>query len=209
PVWDLVDNLSWNKHNHNFQFGTNIRFITNNYASNSLSYSNASGTYQYLNPGTIAGSGGPFDPAAYGFPAVANPSRGRYNSALMGLVGIINVGNVTYNTTKSGGTLPVGAFVKRNFRWNESEFYAQDTWNATPNLTVSYGLRYEYLQVPAETTGTQVGVCKVVGADCAPGDFSLTDWVNTSAQLASSGQSVSGAGELGFPLNGRYNGKHD
>ncbi|MGB7191179.1 MAG: TonB-dependent receptor [Acidobacteriaceae bacterium] len=209
PVWDLVDNLSWNKHNHNLQFGTNIRFITNNYASNSLSYSNASGTYQYLNPGTIAGSGGPFDPAAYNFPAVDNPSRGLYNSALMGLVGVINVGNVTYNSTKDGGTLPVGAFVKRNFRWNESEFYAQDTWNATPNFTVSYGLRYEYLQVPAETTGTQVGVCRVVGTDCAPGNFSLTDWVNNSAQLAASGQAASGAGDLGFPLNGRYNGKPD
>lgn len=33
--------------------------------------------------------------------------------------------------------------------------------------------------------------------------------MNQSAQLAASGQAASGAGELGFPLNGRYNGKTD
>lgn len=209
PVYNLVDNLSWNKGSHNLQFGTNIRFITNESASNSLSYSNATGTYQYLNPGTIAGSGQAFDPAVYGYPAVANTYRGQYNAALMGIVGIVNVGNITYNSTKTGGTLPVGAFVKRDYRWNESEFYAQDTWTATPNLTITYGIRYEYLQTPAETGGTQVGVCRIVGTACAPGNFSLTDWVDQSATLAASGQSASGAGELGFPLNGRYNGQPD
>lgn len=89
PVYNLADNFTWNKHNHNFAFGTNIRFISDKSSSNSLSYSNASGTYQYLNPAAIAGSKGPFDPAAYGFPAVDSGYWGNYNSAIMGIVGII------------------------------------------------------------------------------------------------------------------------
>lgn len=209
PVYNLVDNLTWTKHNHNLAFGTNLRFIETRTSSNSLSYSNATGTYQYLNPQAIAGSGGPFDPGAFGHPAVATPYKGNYNGSLMGIAGIINVGNITYNTTKDGSTLPAGAPVARDYRWNEYEFYAQDSWKALSTLTLTFGLRYSYLQVPAETSGTQVGVCQIVNGACAPGNFSLTDFVNQSGQLAASGQSASGAGELGFPLNGRYNGKPD
>jgi hypothetical protein len=209
PVYNLSDNLSWTKGNHNLAFGTNDRFITNRSSSNALSYSNATGTYQYLNPGSVAGSGGTFDPGANGFPSVASNYQSDYDEALMGLVGVINVGTITYNSTKDGTTLPVGAPVTRNYRWNEYEFYAQDIWRASKNLSLTYGLRYSYLQVPAETSGNQVGVCLLAGTACAPGNFSLTQFVNTSGQLAAAGESVSGAGELGFPLNGRYNHKPD
>ena len=34
--------------------------------------------------------------------------------------------------------------------------YLQDKWNVTPNLVVTYGLRYSLLQPPYETTGNQV-----------------------------------------------------
>jgi hypothetical protein len=209
PVYDLNDNLSWTKHSHNFAFGTNIRFITNGSLSNALSYSNATGTYQYLDPGSISGSGGAFDPAAYGFPEVAGDGKSNYDEAVMGLIGIINVGNITYNNTKAGTSLPAGAPVVRNYRWNEYEGYVQDSWNAIKNLTLTYGLRYSYQQVPAETSGNEVGVCLLAGTACASGNFSLTDYVNTSGQLAAAGQSVSGAGELGFPLAGRYNHRPD
>lgn len=209
PVYNLADNLTWTRHNHNLAFGTNIRFIESRTSSNALSYSHAGGTYQYLNPGTLAGSGGAFDPAAYGFPAVSSHYKTNYNNAAMGMIGIINQGSVTYNTTKDGSTLPVGAPVNRDYRWNEYEFYAQDSWKALSNLTLTFGLRYSYLQVPAETSGTQVGLCLIAGNGCAPGNFSLSEYVNKRAELAASGQAASGAGDLGFPLNGRYNGKPD
>lgn len=105
--------------------------------------------------------------------------------------------------------LPVGAPVVRNYRWNEYEFYAQDSWKATKDLTLTYGLRYSYQQVPAETSGNQVSVCQLVGTSCAPGNFSLSQFVNTSGTLAAEGKAASGAGELAFPLSGRYNGKPD
>ncbi|MEO6923195.1 MAG: hypothetical protein ABI142_05170, partial [Bryocella sp.] len=209
PVYNLADNLSWTKHNHNLAFGTNIRFIESRSSSNSLSYSHAGGTYQYLTPATLAGSGGAFDPGFYGHPAVGSNYVTNYNSAAMGIVGIINQGNVTYNTTKDGSALPVGAPVARDYRWNEYEFYAQDSWKALSNLTLTFGLRYSYLQAPAETSGTQVGLCQIVGSACAPGNFSLSEYVNKRSQLAAAGQAASGAGDLGFPLNGRYNGKPD
>ncbi len=209
PVYNLADNLSWTKHSHNLALGTNIRFIESRTSSNALSYSHATGTYQYLSPATLANSGGAFDPSAFGFPDVARSYVSNYNTGAMGIVGIINQGNVTYNTTKDGSTLPVGAPVARDYRWNEYEFYVQDSWKALSNLTLTYGLRYSYLQVPAETSGTQVGICQIVGDGCAPGKFSLSEYVNKRSQLAAAGQASSGAGDVGFPLNGRYNGKPD
>ncbi len=209
PVYNLADNLTLTKHDHNLSFGTNIRFISNSSSSNSTSYANATGTYQYLNPQAIAGSGGAFDPGAFGFPAVANGGKANYNKAIMSLVGIINNGTITYNNTKTGTSLPEGAPVARDYRWNEYEFYVQDTWKAARGLSLTYGLRYSYLEVPAETSGNQVGVCLLAGTACAPGKFSLSQYVAQSGQLAGAGQSVSGAGELGFPLNGRYNKQPD
>ena len=37
----------------------------------------------------------------------------------------------------------------------EGEFYVQDTWRVTPNLTLTGGLRYSLLQPPFERTGEQ------------------------------------------------------
>jgi hypothetical protein len=172
PVYNLADNIAWTKHNHNMAFGTNLRFISNSSSSNLLSYPYATGTYQYLNPAVIAGSGGAFDPAAFGFPAVANGSyKKSYDLAIMSLIGILNVGNITYNNTRDGTSLPAGAPVKRDYRWNEYEFFGQDSWKVTKDLTLTYGLHYSYLQVPAETSGNQVGICQIAGNGCVPGTF--------------------------------------
>ena len=53
-------------------------------------------------------------------------------------------------------SIPSGALVQRHFRNFEGEMYLQDKWNVTPNLTLTYGLRYSLLQPPYETTGNQV-----------------------------------------------------
>ena len=51
---------------------------------------------------------------------------------------------------------PTGNWCRATFRNFEGEMYLQDKWNATPNLTVTYGLRYSLLQPPYEANGNQV-----------------------------------------------------
>jgi hypothetical protein len=130
-----------------------------------------------------------------------------YNSALLGLTGIITEGDAVYNYDKQGTPLAVGAPVKRDYGWKEFEIYAQDSWKALKNLTLTYGIRYSYLQAPAEKTGTQVGSCMMSGSVCQP--FSLTQYYLGSAQLAAAGQPANNVGELAFDLNGRYNHRPD
>src|SRR4030095_433358 len=52
--------------------------------------------------------------------------------------------------------LPIGAPTVRNFASNEYEVYFGDNWRMTPNLTMTYGLRYMYVGVPYEQNGLQV-----------------------------------------------------
>ena len=209
PVQNLVDNLSWTKHDHNFSFGADVRFIDDQRSSNAQSFLDGQMNQGWLTrSSTIANSNGPFDPEVYGYPAVDFANYGNeYNSALMNIVVTISEGDAVYNYTKTGSTLAVGAPLKREYRWNEYEFYAQDTWRASKALTLTYGLRYSYLQAPAETSGTQVGTCQVSGNSCNP--YLLQQYVDSSAAQAASGGAANNAGEVGFNLNGRYNNAPD
>lgn len=205
PVQNVVDNLSWTKSSHNFAFGTDIRIIDDQRNSNAQSFPDGQMNQGWLTrSSTIANSNGPFDPEVYGYPAVDFANFGNeYNAALMNVVGTITEGDAIYNYMKSGATLSVGTPIKRDYRWNEYEFYAQDTWRALNTLTLTYGVRYSYLQAPAETSGTQVGTCQFSGTTCLP--YSLSRYYNSSIAQATSGGAANNIGEIAFNLGGRYN----
>ncbi len=154
PVNNIVDNLSWIKGRHNFQFGGNWRLIYNNRTSNFNSFNGAS-----TNPYWYAG--GPPDPSTIGLPAVSSSFSNSYLIAYASLVGGVPELDNVYNYKVSGdgqtgSALGDGAFVDRHFKANEFEYYAQDTWQARPDLTITFGLRHTILQTPYETHGQQI-----------------------------------------------------
>src|SRR5581483_3762499 len=159
-----------------------------------------------LNSG-IANRGVPFDPAVAGLPAVSNGFNEQYDGILMTLVGMVTEGNAIYNYDKTGKALALGAPLVRDFRWNEYESYAQDSWKMTRNLTLTYGVRWTLLQPPAEANGNQVGPCVLSGSSCTP--LSLTDWLNDSAQQGKTGGAAINAPHISFAPNGRYNNRPD
>ncbi|HEY9125671.1 MAG TPA: hypothetical protein VIM62_01010, partial [Acidobacteriaceae bacterium] len=209
PVQNIVDDASWTRHTHNFQFGFNMRLIDDKRTSTANSFPDGQMNQGWLSNGsTVANSNGPFDPQAYGYPKVDFANYGNeYNDAILGVVGIVTEGDAIYNYDKQGTPLALGAPVKRDYGWKESEAYFQDTWKARHDLTITYGLRYSYLQSPAEKTGTQVGACMITGGVCKP--FSLSKYYEQSAIQGAAGGAASNVGELSFDLNGRYNGRSD
>jgi len=54
---------------------------------------------------------------------------------------------------RDGNALPSFTMTHRDFHYNEFEFYGQDSWRVRPNLTVTYGLRWQYHSVPFEANG--------------------------------------------------------
>ena len=193
PVYNWVDDLTKVIGRHTLQFGGNLRRVDNIRESNSTSFFFAQTNALWMNPACIAGCGTSLDPGSFGFPAV-DPGFGQnYDYAVTALTGLVSLVDSNYNLNKSLTVLPQGAMVPRHFRTYESEFYGQDKWQMTRNLTITYGLRYTLLEPPYETNGTQV----------AP-TTSLNSWFKGRGQNMLVGQAYEPL--VSFALSGQANG---
>ncbi len=62
------------------------------------------------------------------------------------------IGSITqsFNATSATSGFVPGEPLRRNYATSEFDFYVQDTWKARSNLTLNFGLRYEYSTVPRD-----------------------------------------------------------
>ena len=162
PVNNFIDNITWTHKNHTFAFGVNLRDITNYQNSNGTSYGFASTNNQWLNTGgAISGTGGSLDPDAFGYPTVDSGDQTSYDIAAGLVAGLVPFTQGQYNfqvnaNGQSGSALAAGVPLARNYLSHEFEYYLQDSWQALPNLTITFGIRHVFLQAPYETHGQQL-----------------------------------------------------
>jgi hypothetical protein len=199
PVKNLVDDLTKVVGTHSLQFGANYREVDNLRQSNEENFFEGVTNVYWLSSSGISNTpGASLNPATFGYPAVDPDFEASYDFAMAALAGLIPQVDANYELNKNLERIPQGQLVPRHFRDHEYEMYAQDQWRMNPNLTVTYGVRYDILEPPYETTGTQV----------AP-TISLHNWFNDRAAAAYQGQaySVSNPNGVGFTLAGQANGK--
>jgi hypothetical protein len=197
PVNNFNDDLSWTKGSHTFQFGANFRIIGNLKNSTLTSFSDGYINASWLNVTGVANKGTSLDPGASQFASLNLPSvdagfNNSYDYPVTVLAGIIDEVDKRYNFTTTGATLPDGAPNVRHFLNHEFESYFQDSWRARKNLTITYGLRWTFLQPPYEVNGVQV----------AP-TTSLNRWFNQRAQGQLTGQPFNNP--ISFDLSGQAN----
>lgn len=196
PLHNFVDDVTWTKGNHTLQFGANLRIVNDLRESNAQSFNYAVVNPTWLAAGGISGDQTSLDPGA--FPNVAPPVdtsfTAAYDLAVSSLTGIVPQVTGSYQMTKNFTLLQQGTLVPRHFRSHEAEWYAQDSWRAKSNLTLTFGLRYSLLQPPYETTGTQVAPI--------PG---ISQWFHNRYEGMLSGQNVQPL--LSFGLSGQGNGR--
>ena len=165
PTWNVANDLNWTKGKHNLQTGVNFRFLTfdrNSFVNSFPAYS--------MSRNTLLGLGSDINNA------VTNYIRQRTGNAALtladpanvtrgmgALLGLLNQYSGTYNYNRDGSAVPFGQPVPRRFKTNEYEFFVQDSWRATSELTLNYGIRYSNYAVPYETNGIQVS--PTVGID--------------------------------------------
>jgi hypothetical protein len=197
PVHNFADDLTWTKGSQTLQFGTTLLIVNNYSSSNAASFSGAITNPNGLLFSAIANTGQSLDPGAFGFPAVAPSYSSNYNFAVTSLAGLITFDIARYNLNKQGNQLALlgqGASVIRNYHAVQAEWYAQDAWRVTPNLTLTFGARYTLLQPPYETHGNQV----------AP-TMSMNQFFRQ--REAAMNQGLTYAPLIGFDFSGQANGK--
>ncbi|HEY4980091.1 MAG TPA: TonB-dependent receptor [Candidatus Acidoferrum sp.] len=159
PTNNFTDDLSWIRGRHTFQFGFQFSFLRNPTSnSNGVFSSGYANQDWFLNSGLSTTSSSPLNPGNYlgQLPAVDSTFQGNYDSTVTSLLGMITLGNAVYNFGRDGKPIQAGAPVKRRFAEDSYEMYFQDVWKATPNLTITAGLRYSLFSPPWETNGLQV-----------------------------------------------------
>ena len=194
PLHNFIDDFNWTKGRHNIEFGANLRHYTFQNNTNANSFNTVVANAFWMLDSGFADLGGSFDPAAFGFPDVANATN--YDFAVSQIAGLTNeeTANFNYNLAADGKTatlLGVGTRVARSFRSNEFETYLQDSFKPISNLTITGGVRWTVQQTPWETNGQQVQPT-----------INMHNWFATRGAQAALGHSVQP--EISFAPAGQF-----
>jgi hypothetical protein len=163
---DFSDDLTYTKGRHTFQGGVDVRLVSNGEYFDRPEVPVSYVSPNLLSTAAIAGQGGSLDPGAFantpGCPdceAVSSAGASNYNAAIIANVGAIEESTSGTEFQVKGNTLvPLaqGVLPTHTFKNVEQEYYFQDQWKATPQLTLTFGIRYVYLGVPYEENGQQI-----------------------------------------------------
>ena len=159
---DFEDEFTVVKGRHTIQAGASVYLISNGqyFDSPLLSYANVSPNL--LATAAIAGQGGSLDPGAFNCAdcaPVAGAFQNFFNQSIIANVGAIETSQSGTEFQVSNNQLvPLGNGIipAHTFNNREQEYFVQDQWKATSRLTLTVGLRYDYLGVPYEKNGQQI-----------------------------------------------------
>ncbi len=146
----IRDDMSWVSGTHTVQFGAQIKPIRqkstliNDFNFVGLGIGGLTTTLNStLRPANIL--------------STSSTSRGIWDSAFPFMLGRIASLSTNFNYNTAGVAQAPGTGKKRNFAYNEYEFYVTDNWRIRNDLTLNLGVRYYYYPAPYEVNGFQAG----------------------------------------------------
>lgn len=190
PTYNFTDDISWTKGNHSFQFGTNIRTIRNRRTNFAPGVDTGRiNAFFYSGSGKVLTS--PIKAAGF---TVRSDFDDPLKHAMAAVLGRLSQYSANYQFDKNLTLLPAGSAIKRTYATEEYDFYVQDTWKITQNLTANLGLRYGLSRPVYEANGVQ-----------ASPDIPLQDYLQRRIEASFNGQNYDQPLkiDLSGPVNGR------
>ena len=157
-----VDDLSWIKSKHTFQFGMNIRHIPTIHTRNDKVVGSLASLEALLDADVstfLTSIPSSERPLACSTTVTTNCLQSgdarRWDRLYASTLGLVD--NVGILTTRDGklNPLPFGTPLINDTTLNAFEFYGQDVWRITPTLTLTYGLSYGWQTAPKEKLDRQ------------------------------------------------------
>ncbi len=202
----LIDNVSWTRGSHVLKIGYNMRLYQQNDQSGAVAGINVLPSISLsatLNP----------PGAAFNLPAIANGASAGISSTddsrllssindLLGIPATLKqgfLGNLNTNTflpLHSGNYLSLWYVGERAKQFNA---FVQDEWRARSNLTVTYGVRWEYNRPPTEVSESPYVPDKAVDGSQGPVTFTKASswWQRQNADAFAPRLGISWAPEGG------------
>ena len=158
-VYQFKHDMLYTRGSHNFKWGAEIRL-------------NKDATIFGQNPNGVYSFGGG---TAYS-PVLIRSASGQHDihpgdPLPDALTGLLTATPYTYGVTGLDPLTPGGAkFDEAGVRREAYNFYFQDSWKATPRLSINYGLRYE-LNSRIKEAKHRTSIAEPIGPDGKPTDF--------------------------------------
>ena len=144
-TWSWQDNASWSRGNHLLNFGTQVQRVAVFAEDSYNTIPNLNLDYTLSGNSSLVSS--QFNGGISGFDLATA------NQLLATLGGLVGSELQTFNVVSTTSGYVPGASLAQNFRYNTWSFYGGDSWRFRRNLTVTYGLRWEYLSPFDERDG--------------------------------------------------------
>ncbi|MCI0337203.1 MAG: TonB-dependent receptor [Acidobacteria bacterium] len=146
-VWEFTDNASWVRGSHLIRFGGNFR-------STEVEPFSFAGVIPTYTLGFGSGSNPLIATSTAQFPGGIGTNDFNNASNLLALLtGAVTTGAQTFNVTSATSGYVNGAEQRRNLKYEAFGGYGADTWRIRQNLTLNFGLRYEYFRPVRELNG--------------------------------------------------------
>ncbi|MGH9604955.1 MAG: carboxypeptidase regulatory-like domain-containing protein [Terracidiphilus sp.] len=181
PLPIVRDDFHWDKGRHSFAFGGDFQYPSPHYSV--ISDFNAPDVGLGGNVTALPTNGSSnwnFDP---GDIDNSTQSLKIYQSALVFALGRFEDNRPFWNYNAAGSVVPQGTGLQTTFRYYQTEFYFEDSWKILPNLTFTYGIRYQNTTVPYEIHGIEA-------------NQSLSFWDFMNARVKQSAAGVGGPASL-------------
>lgn len=147
-VNQITDTLSWVNGNHSWRFGGDFQnVLVKSYNSAGINETiQLGGTNGVNNPGFVQANL-PFSSSTILTAAVTTYAT---------ITGLLSTASQTLNVTSPTSGFVPGALRFRDFQAKDLALFAQDQWRMRSNLTLSYGVRWDYMGVPTVPSGLSI-----------------------------------------------------